>query len=145
MQGGSENAVSVPSPRGRGEGADSPVSRRWRPMLRPCAPGLFALALAVFLWGLGYKVSLYHHHSAPAPRTAVAKLWTGPRSVLLAPGLLSRRSPHAPGSRQVLPAPAGLFTAFSAHAAPPPADLLNANPFQRVRLPARSPPFQQIL
>jgi hypothetical protein len=39
---------------------------------------ILGLAAAVFLWGLGYKLSLYHHH--PHPTTvSVAKLWVDPR------------------------------------------------------------------
>ena len=40
---------------------------------------LLALALAVFLWGLGYKLSLYHHHSRADQCSGVAKLWINPR------------------------------------------------------------------
>lgn len=145
MQGAWENTAFASSPRGRSERNLSTASARWQSMLRPCVPGLFALALAVFLWGLGAKLSLYHHHSKPVTRTVVAKLWTGPRSVLLAPGASSGRSSHAPRSGLILPAPAGLIPAFRSHPAPPPADLLNAATFQRSRLPARSPPSRQIL
>jgi hypothetical protein len=36
------------------------------------------LAVAVVLWGLSYKLSLYHTHQNHIGRTSVAKLWTGP-------------------------------------------------------------------
>ena len=36
------------------------------------------LAVAVVLWGLSYKLSLYHTHQNHIGRTIVAKLWTGP-------------------------------------------------------------------
>lgn len=41
---------------------------------RPCVLGWAALAIAVLLWGYGYKLSLYHQdkHSSQIP---VAKLW----------------------------------------------------------------------
>lgn len=41
------------------------------------------LALAVVLWDLGYKLSLYHAPQNQVGRTDVAKLWTGPQKVSL--------------------------------------------------------------
>jgi hypothetical protein len=55
----------------------------WRSIRRPCALGFIALAIAVVLWGLDYKLSLYHQHANRAPRAAMAKLWTGPRGISL--------------------------------------------------------------
>lgn len=145
MQGGSDNTAFAFWSRGRGVRNAAGAGRRWRLMLRPCAPGLFALALAVFLWGLGAKLSLYHHHSKPVARTAVAKLWTGPRTVFQAPGAPRRRPAHAPGSRQMLPAPVQVCAALGSFTATAPTDLLNPATFQRSRLPARAPPPQEIL
>jgi hypothetical protein len=142
MQGGRDITAHGHSSRDRDA---SMAGWRWRSILRPCAPGLFALAVAVFLWGLGYKLSLYHHHAAPVGRTVVAKLWTDPRGVLVSSDLPSRRSAHVPASRQLLPTPAGLFTPFCSHVADPAAELLNAATFQRSRLPSRSPPSQENL
>jgi hypothetical protein len=53
--------------------------RRWA-HVRPISIGLLGLALAVVLWGIGYKLSLYRPHPAPAVRAGVAKLWVGPRN-----------------------------------------------------------------
>jgi hypothetical protein len=39
---------------------------------------VLGLAAAVILWGLGYKLSLYHHHPHQAT-VSVAKLWVDPR------------------------------------------------------------------
>jgi hypothetical protein len=39
-----------------------------------CVPGFVALALAVALWGFGYKISLYRHYDR-ASQMPVAKLW----------------------------------------------------------------------
>lgn len=50
----------------------------WNHIYRPHFLGFSGLALAVALWGFGYKLSLYHPHPAPAQRTIVAKLWTEP-------------------------------------------------------------------
>jgi len=49
-------------------------------IFRPCALGLVALAIAVFLWGFSYKLSLYNRSSNPTARASVAKLWIEPRS-----------------------------------------------------------------
>jgi hypothetical protein len=52
---------------------------RWRFLLRPLTLGLLCLAVSVVIWGLGYKLSLYHTHPNSPARTTVAKLWVGPR------------------------------------------------------------------
>jgi hypothetical protein len=39
---------------------------------------ILGLAAAICLWGIGYKLSLYHHHPHPATVSA-AKLWVDPR------------------------------------------------------------------
>jgi hypothetical protein len=52
----------------------------WRRVSRPYAFGIVGLAITVFLWGYGYKLSLYHHHSRPSSLASVAKLWIEPRS-----------------------------------------------------------------
>ena len=41
---------------------------------------IVALAIAVFLWGYCYKLSLYHHHPSPTSLNSMAKLWLSPRS-----------------------------------------------------------------
>ncbi len=46
---------------------------------RLLACGLIGLALAVVLWGTGYKLSLYRPHPSPSVRVGVAKLWVGPQ------------------------------------------------------------------
>jgi hypothetical protein len=47
-------------------------------LFRPISIFLLGLAFAVFLWGLSYKLSLYHSHQGHLGRTGVAKLWIGP-------------------------------------------------------------------
>jgi hypothetical protein len=42
---------------------------------RPCAIGFIGLAIAVALWGFGYKLSRYTLHPDSITRTSVAKLW----------------------------------------------------------------------
>ena len=46
-------------------------------MFRPYFLEFSGLALAVALWGFGYKLSRYRH-PAPAQRAIVAKLWVEP-------------------------------------------------------------------
>jgi hypothetical protein len=41
----------------------------------PCALGLLALAIAIALWGFGYKLSRYDPHPSAASRASIAKLW----------------------------------------------------------------------
>lgn len=42
---------------------------------KPWALGLIGLAIAIALWGFGYKISRYNPHPAPSSRASVAKLW----------------------------------------------------------------------
>jgi hypothetical protein len=44
-------------------------------VFRPCALGFIGLAIAVALWGFGYKLSRYTLHPDSLTRTSVAKLW----------------------------------------------------------------------
>jgi hypothetical protein len=61
-----------------GNGHFSARRPAWHSLFRPVSILLIGLALAVFLWGLGYKLSLYHSHHNPPGQTSVAKLWIGP-------------------------------------------------------------------
>ena len=56
----------------------------WRQVSGPCALGIAALAIAVVLWGYGYKLSLYERNTSPSARTPVAKLWIEPRAASVA-------------------------------------------------------------
>jgi hypothetical protein len=57
----------------------TPSSANRRATSRLLASGLIGLALAVVLWGTGYKLSLYRPHPSPSVRVGVAKLWVGPQ------------------------------------------------------------------
>ena len=46
----------------------------WRRRFRPYAIGIAGLAIAVVLWGVGYKLSRYHRHATPSS-TPVARVW----------------------------------------------------------------------
>ena len=72
----------------------------WRLVSRPCALGIVGLAVAVFLWGYGYKLSLYHCHSGSSSHTPVAKLWIEPRSApIAAASSLKAKSHFVAGSQ----------------------------------------------
>ena len=93
-------AAPRPTPNGIREGADAQslksaadlapfatVARKNKPLwlkARPLTLSLLGLALAVVLWGLEYKVSLYHPHPNHSARMGVAKLWVGPRNAVVA-------------------------------------------------------------
>lgn len=114
--------------------------RGWRPKLRPCAPALIGLALLVFLWGLGYKLSLYHHASKSLARPTIAKLWTGPRvpQLVLAPA--SGHAQHAPFGAHADSAAGGALPRLRAAAAACLAPAPRVRPSRRFLSSPRSPP-----
>jgi hypothetical protein len=72
----------------------------WRQVSGPCAFGILGLALAVVLWGYGYKLSLYHRNAASSARIPAAKLWIEPRSAFAAAASGLKPVWHlAPGSQ----------------------------------------------
>lgn len=48
---------------------------RWKKTFKPCTLGFFALALAVVVWGYGYKLSLYFTTPDSQDQIPAAKLW----------------------------------------------------------------------
>lgn len=64
--------------------SEKSAASSWKALLRPFSLGLIGLALAVFLWGLAYKLSLYHPHRSHATGANVAKMWVGPRKSFVA-------------------------------------------------------------
>ncbi len=77
--------------------------RSWRQLFKPCALGLIGLAMAVALWGFGYKLSLYHLHAHPSSRVPVAKLWIEPRNASeSAASSLNAKSHLVPASQAFL-------------------------------------------
>ncbi len=70
---------------------------------RPLTVGLLGLALAVVLWGLQYKVSLYHPRPTHSARVNVAKLWVGPRTTAFAKNNCVRTSSAHSPELQLLP------------------------------------------
>jgi hypothetical protein len=70
----------VLSTRAQAQSQNSP----WRQVFRPHAFWIVGLAVAVFLWGYGYKLSLYQCHSGSSSQTTVAKLWIEPRTASVA-------------------------------------------------------------
>jgi len=83
-------------------------------IVRPLTVGLIGLALAVVLWGIGYRLSLYRPHPAPSARAGVAKLWVGPRdSICIKSSRRKATTPPASNSQllsakaSTLPSPIG--------------------------------------
>jgi len=69
---------------------------------RPCSLGLLGLAIAIALWGFGYKLSRYNPHPSAASRASIAKLWDKrPGSFPPDPSSLRLRS-HLPSGPQPL-------------------------------------------
>jgi hypothetical protein len=57
--------------------ADSETVRSgtpWQQLFRPCTLAFFGLAIAITLWGYGYKLSLYLH-LPDSEQIPVAKMW----------------------------------------------------------------------
>jgi hypothetical protein len=67
-----------------------------------CVLGIVGLALAVVLWGYGYRLSLYHRNAAPSARIPVAKLWIEPRSASAAATSRLKINLHLPPGSQAL-------------------------------------------
>jgi hypothetical protein len=89
----SPGSAAGPAPFGTVARKEAPLSTKaW-----PLTLSLLGLALAVFLWGLEYKVSLYHPHPNHSARVNVAKLWVGPRIEAFAKNNCVRKSAaHSP-------------------------------------------------
>lgn len=112
----------------------------WRSKLRPCAPALIALAVLVFLWGLGYKLSLYHNPRNNVSRVTVAKLWTGPRMARLVPPSAAGQMQHSPSGAHAFSAAAGAFPPLQVVAALRSCTVLQGSCARRSLIPPRSPP-----
>ena len=75
----------------------------WRQIFQPCTLALLGLAVAVALWGFGYKLSLYHAHRSAPLRSAATRLWMDPPSdALIVVQRLKSRS-HSTTRRSALP------------------------------------------
>jgi len=66
----------------------------WRQVSCPCTLGIVGLAIAVLLWGYGYKLSLYYCDAAPSARIPVAKLWIESHSASVAAATSLKASSH---------------------------------------------------
>ena len=132
----------VAASRGRqrpASGSGRCASSGGRSVVRPCAFGLLALAIAVVLWGLAYKLSLYNHPGS-SPRAVVAKLWTGPRSPALVLPPMGRRSPHVPVSLDFLPSSATPLPHIEIAGDAAPFQAADTSGILRTCLHLRSPP-----
>ena len=82
MRGGLTSPNPIPAISGSSQPCEnsrvccSPVQGLHKPrLLTPVTFSIFSLALAVALWGYGYKLSLYHRHPVNVSVNQVAKLW----------------------------------------------------------------------
>jgi hypothetical protein len=67
--------------------------------LSPCALEIIGLAIAVVVWGAGYKLSLYHRH-ATLSSAPVAKLWIESRNASVSAASRFKAKSHlVPGSQ----------------------------------------------
>jgi hypothetical protein len=72
----------------------------WRRITKLYAVGIVGLAIAVSLWGYGYKLSLYDRHAGPSS-VPIAKLWIEPRTASVAASRLKAHSSFASGAQAV--------------------------------------------
>lgn len=111
----------------------------WRQILRPCALGIIGLAIAVVVWGAGYKLSLYHRHATPTP-APVAKLWIESRHAFVtAVSRFKAKSHLVPGSQALSVPIQRLPRLSSAVASIPPVCVRDVACFD-LPIPSRSPP-----
>lgn len=64
---------------------------------------LSGLAIAIVLWGIGYKVSLYQSHSSSVSRAGITKLWTETRHSTLPKGYMAKNASDVPSDSLYLP------------------------------------------
>lgn len=71
-----------------------------RESFRPCALGIAGLVIAVTLWAVGCKLSLYHQHASPESRVPLAQLWIESRDASEpAVSRINGKSHQVPGSQ----------------------------------------------
>jgi hypothetical protein len=112
----------------------------WVQLSRPCALGIITLAIAVALWGFGYKLSLYHRHAAPLAHASVAKLWIDPNGAYVGgPSRLKAKSHPLSGS-QAFPCPVPRFHRLNSAAASTLPLCERRVAFFHLLIPSRAPP-----
>ena len=63
--------------------------------IRPLKIGLATLAIAIFLWGFGYKLSRYQIHPNAFSRVSAAKLWDDSRNARVVADVLRKANTHS--------------------------------------------------
>lgn len=112
----------------------------FRPFFRPCF--IAFCALAIFLWGFGYKLSLYQVENLEHAPSSVAKLWIEHRTASDILAATRTRTPHRIPAAQLLPAPP--HEALIPQLAPAPARTFRPIGLVllfRAFIPLRSPPL----
>ncbi len=117
-------------------GASSPS------LFRPWAVALIGLAIAVALWGYGYKISRYNSYPDPTYRASFSKLWDKHQDVTQLDA--AARPPARPPHLQ-LAVYAALLLHFKnsvpdRHAFVPPYDCPRTQAYLQPVVPLRSPP-----
>lgn len=107
------------------------------PLLRPYSLFLILLALGVFAWGFGYRLSLYQIHNGSSARSSVVRMWDDSKSP---------RSVHVPARNYALVAADVDWTEHSPLSlddlgrAELPAAVCPSSFFAETFLPSRAPP-----
>ncbi|MGA7339112.1 MAG: hypothetical protein WBE72_09265 [Terracidiphilus sp.] len=117
----------------------------WKEILRPYALGLVGLAIAVTLWGFGYKLSLYLVHPAPSVRASVAKFWVEPRNGCLAAVSALKANSHLTAGSPAIPASIQGFPHFDGAVAWALPERTHRPASFNFLIPFRSPPPQNFL
>ena len=109
----------------------------WRQFCSPSALGCLGLALAIVLWGYGYRLSVYQPHRDAASRTLAAKLWVDQRHSACA---ASGQQQHPP-SEAPEPSPLHSFHLVCVCALIVLPTRVRCARSSKSLLPLRSPPF----
>jgi hypothetical protein len=82
-------------------------------LFRPFTLGIAALAIAIALWGIGYKLCLHPRHSSSSSQIPVAKLWIESRDDLRATASRLRVAAHFVPSSHAFSVPVQRLPRFS--------------------------------
>lgn len=106
MPNGARIVIAADSRSGSGPGMSTSrvirlISRGWAN--KHCTAVILVLAIAVGLWGFGYKISLYNPAPNPAVRASVAKLWVERRCAEIVAHIGRTVPPRTSADSQFIP------------------------------------------
>jgi hypothetical protein len=116
----------------------------WRRVAHPSVLGVFGLALAIFLWGYSYRLSLYQPQRDIASRTLAAKLWVDQKHAAATPQLNQNTERYASADAPAL-FPVHLFEPVYVGAIVAQPTLVHRPYVLQSLLPLRSPPIPSFL